>query len=59
MLIHIFGSVVFHLFCLPVCGREYEGMSSRTCHVIEALHFLALEPISFSTTAVYLFVFAV
>ena len=38
-------------------GREYENMSS-SCKSREVPRFLALEPVSFSTTAAYLLVFA-
>ena len=40
-------------------GREYENISSRASHVKYQASFLALESVSFSTTAAYSFVFAV
>ena len=40
-------------------GREYESMHELACMSREAPRFLALEPVSFSTTATYSFVLAV
>ena len=40
-------------------GCEYEIKYELMCMSREALQFLALEPVSFSTTAAYSFVFAV
>ena len=40
-------------------GREYENMSSRASHVKYHARLLALEPVSFSTTAAYSFAFTV